>query len=762
MKKLKPTKTMRQLMSNKGKMGVVLLCTAAMLSACGTTTNADSTAAAAAVAKTTNLVMGDLVTFDSTDTSTTWSQSSSTMIKLSGKTAAINGTGAAAANGKVTITKAGTYVVSGTLSEGQIVVNTSDEGLVHLVLNGANIHSSTSAPIYIKKADKAVITLQAGTKSTLSDGKNYVFDDTTKEEPDAAIFSKADLTINGTGKLAITANYKDGIRSKDDLKIAGGTIWIQSADDAIVGKDMVAVKSGTVTVKAGGDGIKSTNDEDAKKGFVAIAGGTFNIKAHNDGIQAETHLLLDGGTYTVATGGGSANAPVKMETMPGGFGGGGTPPAGERPALPPGVTAPADGSGETNTGAASGSSAAGTTTSSTAVPDAPPASTAQAGAAPTGTGTTTAAAADAETATESAKAIKAGTNLVIHGGTYTIDAMDDAVHSNSLILISGGTFDIRTGDDGVHADDALTIDGGTIGIKKSYEGLEANIITINDGKISVTASDDGVNASGGSEDTASTGADEASAAGSAADAGTTAPGPRPEGGSSNAQLILNGGVLNVDAGGDGLDANGSITMTGGTAIINGPTDDGNGPLDFDGDFNISGGTLVAAGSAGMAQAPSDTSGQRSIAMTFTAAQKAGTLIHVEDSEGNTIATFAPSKEFRSVVISSPVLKDGGTYTLYTGGSSTGSESDGWYEGGQYTGGTQVVQFQVEDSVTTWVNESGVTTANSGFGPGGGRRPEGVRSGDKDVPSTGTTSNESSTAVQGTVVESSTSTATDSK
>ncbi|WFR63896.1 hypothetical protein P9222_06590 [Paenibacillus amylolyticus] len=199
----------------------------------------------------------------------------------------------------------------------------------------------------------------------------------------------------------------------------------------------------------------------------------------------------------------------------------------------------------------------------------------------------------------------------------------------------------------------------------------------------------------------------------------------------------------MNAGGDGLDSNGSITMTGGTVIVNGPTDNGNGPLDYDGTFEMSGGYLVAVGSSGMAQGTSDTSTQNAIVMTYTSTQKAGTLVHVEDNTGNNILTFAPVKDYQSVVVSSPDLKADGSYVIYSGGTSTGKAVDGLYTDGTYSGGTQVVAFQSTSNVT-WVNESGVTTANTGMGgPGGGGRQGGFGGG-RNRTQSGTTSESTST------------------
>ncbi|CAM4300135.1 carbohydrate-binding domain-containing protein [Paenibacillus xylanexedens] len=740
-----------------------------LLAACSSPATTSTTANAAtsttgttktvSVSEQTSVKYADLVSLDADDTNISWTEADSTAIKLNGTTATVTGSGAKAANGSVTITEAGTYVLSGELTDGQIVVNVADKGTVHLVLNGATIHDNDSAAIYIQKAGKAVITLEKGTQNTVSDGKTYVYADATTDEPDAAIFSKADLTFNGAGQLIVTGNYNEGITSKDDLKIISGNISVKAADDGIKGKDMVAIQAGTITIQAEGDGIKSTNDTDTTKGFVAIAGGTFDIQSGNDGIQAETALVADGGTYNIVTGGGSANAPAKVEEGPfggggGGWGGGtpptdmGTPPDGEPPAdMPEMPNNSGMNTGATTNGAGASNSANTPTTT-----------------------TTTDNNADADTATTatestSAKALKAGTDLTVNGGTYTIDSMDDSLHSNNNVTVNDGTFNIESGDDGIHADQELTINGGTITIAKSYEGLEGAIITLNDGDVDVTVSDDGVNAAGGETETAANTAASTDSTTTATDAATTSNisettgttsttdqasqgtdatqqgrGPGGMGGAaaSNNEFHINGGTLTVNAGGDGLDSNGSINMTGGTVIVNGPTDNGNGALDYDGTFEISGGYLVAAGSSGMAQGTSDASTQNTIVMTFPATQKAGTLVHVQDSEGNNILTFAPAKDYQTVVVSSPDLAKDGSYVIYSGGTSTGKAVDGLYTDGTYSGGTQVVAFQSTSNVT-WVNESGVTTANTGMGGPGGGGGQGGFGGGRNRSQSGTTS-----------------------
>jgi hypothetical protein len=178
----------------------------------------------------------------------------------------------------------GSYSVSGTMDDGQLVVDTQDKGTVRIILNGASIASSTSAPIYVKGADKTVIILADGTENYLRGGDSYVFEDPESNEPNGAIFSEDDLTITGSGSLTVEANYNHGIVSRDDLKITGGTVTVTAAGDGIRGKDSTTVKGGSITVSAGADGLKSTNADDPDRGFVTIEGGILEVSAGLDGI----------------------------------------------------------------------------------------------------------------------------------------------------------------------------------------------------------------------------------------------------------------------------------------------------------------------------------------------------------------------------------------------------------------------------------------------------------------------------------------------
>ncbi|MBQ8992525.1 MAG: carbohydrate-binding domain-containing protein, partial [Turicibacter sp.] len=256
---------------------------------------------------------------------------------------------------------------------------------------------------------------------------------------------------------------------------------------------------------------------------------------------------------------------------------------------------------------------------------------------------------------------------------------------------------ISSGDDGIHADTTLEINGGTIDIKKSYEGLESVTLTINDGNIHLTASDDGMNAAGGNDNSAMNN--------------------RPvynHFSSGNGMIYLNGGYVYLDATGDGIDANGSIEMSGGIVIVNGPTNGGNGILDYDSNFDISGGLLIGAGSSEMLQTPSTSSTQNTMVVNTNLSN--GTLLNIKDKSGNNVLTFTPSKSAQCIIISSPNLKAGETYTISTGGSSTGTELDGLYTGGSYSGGAELTTLTLSNTVTTYGVSSGMNNMGGGMLP----------------------------------------------
>ena len=210
----------------------------------------------------------------------------------------ISGAGAKTDGGAVTITKGGTYVLSGVFN-GQILIDAGKEELVHLVLAGAQMTCTDSAAIYGVQSDKIVITLQDGTANQIEDGETYVYETAEEEEPNAAIFSKDDLTINGTGSLIVQGNYEDAIGTKDDLLIVSGNYQIDAVEDGVQGKDSLTILNGTFIITAGNDALKASNDTDTDKGWVLIDNGTYTISAGDDAIHAETELTIHDGIIDI-------------------------------------------------------------------------------------------------------------------------------------------------------------------------------------------------------------------------------------------------------------------------------------------------------------------------------------------------------------------------------------------------------------------------------------------------------------------------------
>ncbi|MGQ1948339.1 carbohydrate-binding domain-containing protein [Geofilum sp. OHC36d9] len=516
-------------------------------------------------------------------------------IALEGTSALADGAGVSVSGSIVTIESAGVYRVTGTLTNGQLVIDAGDDDVVRIILNGTDITCSNSAAVFVDDCKKAIFMLAEGTNNQLTDGASYVFE-ADDDEPNAAFFSKENMSVAGSGSLTVTGNYNDAINCKDGLVINGATITVNAVDDGIRGKDYLIVKESSIVVNSTGDGFKSDNDADSACGYILIESGDFNINAGGDGLAAETDVIVADGSFNIVTGGGSSYSYNSDNSM---------------------------------------------------------------------------------------KGIKGGTGIIIDGGIFTIQTADDAIHSNGTVAINGGTYDIASGDDGVHADVALGINGGDMIITKSYEGLESAVITFNSGSVHLVASDDGVNAAGGSDNSSQ-----------------GRPGAGNFSSSGDYYLYIKGGYLVVNAGGDGLDANGTIEMSGGTVIVNGPTSSGNGVLDYNDDFKLTGGTLIAAGIADMPQTPGSASTQCSLTIAFDSSLSAGTLFHLETAGGDEVVTFEPSKRYQLVTYSSPLLVKGTSYSIYYGGSATGEQVDGLVTDGVYTPGNKYDDYTQSQIVTS--------------------------------------------------------------
>lgn len=498
----------------------------------------------------------------------TWEEDGATKISLSDNGCAVDGAGAVADGTTVTITAGGTYVLSGQMSAGQVVVNADGEK-VQLVLDGASVTSTDSAAILVRAAKKVWLTLADGTQNKLATSGSFAEDD--EYSIDGAVWCKSDLTINGTGVLKVSSAEGHGIVCKDELALVSGDVEVEAARHAVQAQDAACVVAGSWSLTAGTDGIHCGDDEDAEKGSVLIVGGTVSIDAGSDGVDAANVLELDGGEITVSA-----------------------------------------------------------------------------------------------------------------------------------------------ADDGLHSERTLQVDGGTVTVAKSCEGLEGSTVTVNGGVIDVTSSDDGVNAAGdptgdSSAEVTGVGASGPEAAGEQPEAPMGGGQPPAEGGQapaeggqaptdaagqvpadaggqapadaggavdydSTARVTINGGELTIQAGGDGVDSNGDLTVTGGETYVFGPVSDGDGSLDFAGTGTITGGVVMCAGSSGMAQNFGDASTQGS--MLVSASGQAGDAIQLADEDGNVVASCEARTSYSCVLVSAPSVESGKTYTLSCGDASSEITMDG--------------------------------------------------------------------------------------
>ena len=528
------------------------------------------------------------------DLDASYDEASATRIALSGSSASVDGSGAVVDGSTVAISSGGTYIISGELSSGQIVVDASDDAKVQLVLAGATIHNENGPAIYAKSADKCFVTLADGTQNSLSDGTEYTLEDDS-DEPYATLFCCCDFTINGTGALNVTANYRHGICSKDDLVVTGGILNVTAVEDCLRGRDCVKIADGSFSLVAGGDGIKSNKDAKATQGFVSITGGAFSIDAGDDAVQAKTYI---------------------------------------------GIT----------------------------------------------------------------------------GGTFSVTSADDAFHSDLQMAIAGGEFTVSAGDDAFHAETELAVDGGIIDVTSCCEGFEAEKVYVNGGDTSIVASDDAVNSSAADLSDSSDESEGANdngapgergitvngetpgkggpaAGGSPVDGGSFPGGSKgggnqggaPGAGSSDCLIQINGGTLVLDSVGDAIDSNGSVEITGGTVLVNGPSSDGDGAFDYDSEATVSGGTVLMIGSSRMAQ--SFSSGTQPFLYTANVSGNAGDTVAIVDANGSVIASITATKQFGMVLASSPKFTEGGEYTLVIGGVLTNADAHGYTDSGTVTGGS---------------------------------------------------------------------------
>ena len=237
--------------------------------------------------------------FSDRDKEVGYDESESVTISLADNSSSCESDAVSITENTITIKDEGTYILSGSLSDGMVIVEAEDTDKVQIVLNGVSISNNQSAALYVRSADKVFVTTASGTENTLEhNGSSYTAID--ENNIDAAIFSKSDLTLNGEGTLTVTAQEGHGIVSKDDLVLTSGTYVITSASHGLSGKDSVRIANGTYTIVSGKDGIHAQNKDDSSSGFVYLAGGTYTISAGDDGIHAASNVTISDGKIDIA------------------------------------------------------------------------------------------------------------------------------------------------------------------------------------------------------------------------------------------------------------------------------------------------------------------------------------------------------------------------------------------------------------------------------------------------------------------------------
>lgn len=458
----------------------------------------------------------------------TWDSSSEVTIDLSNPTAT---DGVTVSDGVITITKAGNYKLTGTY-EGQIKVEAADSDMVRLILNNATITNSTGAAINVVEADEVVIYTASGTTNTVSDGSSY--SDTASGSPDAAIYSKSDLTLAGEGTLKVEGKYEEGIHTSDGLVIASGTLEVNAANTGIKGKDYVDILDGTITVTATKDGIKATNDTDGNRGWVRLSGGTVNISAGDDGFKAERVLEISGGTVNVTSSDDGINASYSTTS---------------------------------------------TSTSST------------------------------------------GTESTSTSTTQTTQNGQAAQGNQSAPQAPSGSAGQAPADGG-------QAPSGTMGQPPAGGGAGG-----------------GMDGGHGTFEVV------------------------------DATINITGGTVIVNTNGDGIDSNGTATLSGGTLIVNGPFTGGNASLDTNGDLLLNGTTVTAGNSGDMFEAPSTNSTSGYVKISNVSNLSAGTTVQVADSSGNVVANYKVTNSSTALIlVSSAKITKGESYTVYTTTDSVDASS----------------------------------------------------------------------------------------
>ena len=495
---------------------------------------------------------------------TSYDESQATQVTLAEQTATVTGQGASFSDQTLTITQAGTYVLTGSGKNIKLVVEAADTDQVHLVFQNLTLEGEGTL-LQVNKAQEVVISLAEGSQNALTESQ--ASDD---EKVKATIHSQVPLTLNGTGNLILTALTKNALEVEDDLKVLGGTYTVNAANHGFKAEGALAIEAATLTIEAGKDGLHAEHDEMIERANISLNPTQLSIAATEDGVDAGNELTIKGGTITVSQSEEGLEARVIRQ-----LGGDVTIKSSDD-----GVNASAGSSNKTSDTSATSKTSETSTTSNTA-----------------------------DTSSSASQA--------------TTDS-DTASSSASQAT----------------ADSAA-------GSKADQDNKDKNATP------------------------PSPPAGQAPPQGSQPPQNGQGPGGMPPGGQEESdpslQIILEGGTLTIDAEGDGIDSNGTVTISGGSLVVNGSVQGGNGPLDATGDITITGGTVWALGTSDMLQGFAQGSTQASI--TANIAGTAGQTLIILDANGKEVARQTASKDFQAVIMSSADLVDGQTYTIQVEGTT---------------------------------------------------------------------------------------------
>jgi hypothetical protein len=622
-----------------------------------------------------------------------------------------------------------TYKLSGSTQDGCFKIYS--EKKFNLLLNGISIVNPYGPVVNIQSGKKISVTLAEGTINTLTDGSSYpdslINGLGEVEKMDAAFFSEGSLIFDGTGSLIINGNgsvqhalcsdnliqidggsititsaAKDGINSNDGIVITNGTLNVASTGDAIDGgKGYIDISGGNITTKNSTANVNSISCDST----ITISNGTLNMTLSGDqskGLKSGKNMILGGGSITINTSGnavletyGSGYDPsyctaIKSDSsifINGGeititsTGKGGKGISADSNVIITGgiVKITTSGAGATYKNSSNISDAYNATciTSNSNINiisgSITVKSTGAAGKGITSDGTLTI---GDSTNSPELNISTSGSKISVSGSGQSANYSEaKAISCDGAVIVNNGIITISSSDDGIKSATSVTINKGNVSITKSVEGIEAPLIKINNGNISIAASDDGFNATKGN------------------------------GGEFNdgSYLYFNGGNVEVNVtNGDGLDSNGNIVMTGGIVVVHGPSSQPEVGTDYNGTFLISGGFLFVTGpnSGNMIQATSTSSTQYALKVTSTSLLNSSTLFNIQDAGGNSLVTYKPVRNVYYVIFSSQDLKSGSSYSIYTGGTSTGTYTNGLYVDGTYSGGTLRKTFTVSGKVTS--------------------------------------------------------------